>query len=314
MTAPAEDAPMPFACHAFARAHTGRRSARVASLALGLVIGMVGPVLAGNNATTRFAVQPFKDIDYFDGAGSDPVRHKLDLYLPKGEKGYPVVFFVHGGSWRHGDKNFLGVYEALGTFLARQGIGAVVINYRLTPAVRHPEHIRDVARAFAWTHKNIATYGGRPDRIFVCGHSAGGHLVALLATDPKWLQSEKLTAGAIRGVIALSGVFDLSELPQWLVSATFGKAADVIAGASPVKQARGGLPPFLILYADRDLPGCDRKPAEYFAKALRSKGNKAETVEVPESNHFKVILSAVVPGDPVCDAILGFVAANAGTP
>jgi acetyl esterase/lipase len=305
---------MSLACPKPAIAREPFHRGRAASLAVAVVFGFVTPALAGNTGAARFAVQPIKDVDYFAGAAADPVHHKLDLYLPKGEKGFPVVFFVHGGSWRHGDKNFLGVYEALGSFLARQGIGAVVINYRLTPAVRHPEHIRDVARAFAWTHKNIATYGGRPDRIFVCGHSAGGHLVALLATDPKWLQAEKLTAAAIRGVIAMSGVFDLRELPQWLVSATFGKAAEVIAGASPVNQARGGLPPFLILYADQDLPGCDRKPAEAFAKALRSKGNKVETVEVPESNHFKVILSAVVPGDPVCDAILAFVSANAGTP
>jgi acetyl esterase/lipase len=284
-----------------------------AVLTLGLVVGTVCPVHAGKAAATRFAVQSLKDVAYVNTPDADPIRHKLDLYLPKGEKDFPVVLFVHGGSWRHGDKSFLGVYEALGTFLARQGIGAVVINYRLSPAVRHPEHIRDVARAFAWTHKNIAAYGGRPDRVFVCGHSAGGHLVALLATDPEWLKAEGLTSDAIRGVISLSGVFDLGELPSWLVSATFGTGADVIAAASPIRQARGGLPPFLILYADQDLPGCDRKPAETFAKALRDKGTKAETLEVRSGNHFKMMLSAVVPGDPVCDAILAFVAAHAGS-
>lgn len=290
------------------------RFAGAAALASVLAVGLVSPVSAGKSAARSFAVQSVKDVAYFEGAGADPVYHKLDLYLPAGEKDFPVLFFVHGGSWRHGDKNFLGVYEALGTFLARHGIGAVVINYRLTPTVQHPEHIRDVARAFAWTHKHIADRGGRPDQVFVCGHSAGGHLVALLATDPEWLKAEGLTTGAIRGVIAISGVYDLSLLPQWLVSSTFGNAAEAVAGASPTRRARGGLPPFVIMYADHDLPGCDQKPAEAFAKALREKGTKAETLEARDSNHFKMILSAVIPGDPVCDAILAFIATHSGTP
>src|SRR5207253_1485913 len=92
------------------------------SRALLVVLGCVltsivpGPVTA---AGKLFAVQPVKDVVYYDGKGADPVHHKLDLYMPKGERDFPVVFFVHGGGWRHGDKGFLGVYQALGTFLAR---------------------------------------------------------------------------------------------------------------------------------------------------------------------------------------------------
>jgi acetyl esterase/lipase len=265
-------------------------------------------------AGALYSVQPVRDVRYVDGADADPIHHKLDLYIPKGDRDFPVFFFVHGGGWRHGNKNFLGVYEALGTFLARHGIGAVVINYRLSPEVKHPEHIRDVARAFAWTYKNIAAYGGRPDRIFACGHSAGGHLVALLATDPEWLKAVELKPDAIRGVIPISGVFDLTELPQWFVARSFGAAADVLAAASPTNYARAGLPPFLILYADHDLPGCDRKPAEAFAKALRDKGTNAEAREVSGSNHYKMILSTVVEGDPVCDAILAFIAKFGSAP
>ena len=86
-----------------------------------------------------------------------------------------MIFFVHGGAWRHGDKRYLGVYSSLAMCLARHGLGTVVPNYRLSPAVQHPEHIKDVARAFAWTRKHIGNYGGCPDQIFVSGHSAGAH-------------------------------------------------------------------------------------------------------------------------------------------
>src|SRR5206468_3096567 len=114
-------------------------------------------------------------------------KHRLDLYLPEGKSDAPVLFFVHGGGWTVGDKNLFGIAARLGKTLARRGIGLVSINYRLSPKVKHPEHIRDVARAFAWTHQNIGTYGGCKEEIFLCGHSAGGHLVALLSTDTQYL-------------------------------------------------------------------------------------------------------------------------------
>src|SRR5438132_1420307 len=135
------------------------------------------------------AVEVIKDQPYRTDKDADAVKHKLDLYLPNGKKDFPVLFFVHGGAWKSGDRR---IYGRLGNLFAKQGIGTVIISYRLSPKVQHPAHIQDVGKAFAWTHANIAKHGGRADQIFVCGHSAGGHLVALLATDESYLKAEKL--------------------------------------------------------------------------------------------------------------------------
>jgi len=78
--------------------------------------------------------------------------------------------------------------------------------------VKHPEHIKDVARAFAWTVKNCEKWGGRPDQIFLAGHSAGGHLVSLLATDESYLKAEGLKLSDIKGVMAISGVYRIPEI------------------------------------------------------------------------------------------------------
>src|SRR5438270_10644137 len=147
--------------------------------------------------TGSFEVQSIKDIAYDDAKDADPVRHKLDLYLPKGHKDFPVLMFVHGGAWTSGNKN---LYGPLGQRFAANGIGTAIINYRLSPAVQHPAHAQDVAKAFAWTHKNIGKHGGRADQIFISGHSAGGHLVALLATDESYLKAHKLGISDIKGV------------------------------------------------------------------------------------------------------------------
>lgn len=77
--------------------------------------------------TPRFSVRAIKDLAYYEGKDADPVKHKLDLYLPRDHKGFPVVLFVHGGAWQRGDKgSHLGIYRGLATFLARHGIGVVV--------------------------------------------------------------------------------------------------------------------------------------------------------------------------------------------
>jgi acetyl esterase/lipase len=164
-----------------------------------------------------FKVKEALDIRYAPVGGD---RHELDVFSPevklKGGKKSPVVVLVHGGAWMIGDKNLFGLYRGVARALARQGLVVVVPNYRLTPWVRHPEHVKDLASAFAWVRGHIADYGGDRDDIFLCGHSAGGHLVALLATDDRYLKDPALgltdeDRQAIRGVIGVSGVYNIPQ-------------------------------------------------------------------------------------------------------
>src|SRR5258708_1190656 len=161
-------------------------------LFLGFALIFAGPALADSpkptaEAAKSFAVDVTKDIPYNDPKDPDPETHNPGLYRPKGQKDFTVLFFVHGGTWKSGDRK---IYVKLGEGFASQGIGCVIISYRLSPKVQHPAHIQDVAKAFAWTCDNIAKRGGRADQIFVCGHSAGGHLVSLLATDESYRKAE----------------------------------------------------------------------------------------------------------------------------
>jgi acetyl esterase/lipase len=133
--------------------------------------------------TDAIPVERVQNIAYYDGPDADARRQRLDLYLPKGAKDYPILVLVHGGAWIMGDNRHYGLYSSLGDFLASRGIGAVLPNYRLSPGIKHPEHIKDVARAVAWARAHMGEYGGDTDQLFLAGHSAGGHVVSLLATD-----------------------------------------------------------------------------------------------------------------------------------
>jgi acetyl esterase/lipase len=262
---------------------------------------------ADTGEARKYEVMSLKDVTYYDGEDRDKVKHKLDLYLPKDKKEFPVLFFIHGGAWVHGDKSFLGLYSSFGHFYASHGIGVVVTNYRLSPHVQHPEHIKDVARAFAWTVKNIEKYGGRPDQIFVCGHSAGGHLAALLATDETYLKAEGLSFKNIKGVIPISGVY---EVPVKMLSQVFGKDEEVRKKASPTFNAKAGLPPFLVLYADKDMQYCDKEPAQAFYKALTEKGCTATICEIKDSGHMLILLAAYAVDSPVSKKVLEFITAQ----
>jgi acetyl esterase/lipase len=265
---------------------------------------LAGPVRAG--AIKTFNVEKVKDVLYCEDDTETASRHKLDLFLPQGCENFPVLIFVHGGGWRHGDKGFLGIYAKLGESLARDGIGVAVPNYRLSPKVQHPEHVKDVARAFAWVQRNIRKYHGDPDRLFVCGHSAGGHLCALLATDDRYLRAEGLSRSAIKGVIPMSGVYKIPDT-SWLFNQAFGPALESRKDASPLEHVQAGLPPFLVIYADNELPYCGKDDAEAFVQALRAKQCKVRSVEVSERTHMSLIVNASKDRDPVGEACRSFI-------
>jgi acetyl esterase/lipase len=306
-------------------------SAMLAGMVFSVSIVCAAPPDAGKPAEVgkKYEVRELRDVAYVEGKGADPVRHKLDLFLPKGKKDYPTIVFIHGGCWSFGDKSCAGLYSAVGRFLASRGVGAVLPNYRLSPWVKHPEHIKDVARAFAWTHQHIGEYSGDPDKLFVGGHSAGGHLAALLATDEQYLKAEGLSLKDVRGVVAVSGVYRIPDKVEFLWTAgdgglgakvefktnpfdlVFGKDPKGRETASPVCHVCPGLPPFLVLCAAQDLPMLPEM-ADEFAKALKARKCDVKLLKVEGRNHNNIAFRATEPDDPVARAMLDFIAEHGG--
>jgi len=110
-------------------------------LALGLMLAFVPAVLvpaADETRQAKYEVEVVKNVSYNDSKDADDVRHKLDLYLPKGAKDYPVLFYIHGGGWTKGSKES---FARHGKMFASRGIGCVSVNYRLSPKIKHPDHI-----------------------------------------------------------------------------------------------------------------------------------------------------------------------------
>jgi acetyl esterase/lipase len=114
-------------------------------------------------------------------AYADLPRQKLDVYVPRNAKSaLSVVVFFYGGDWQNGKKDD---YRFVAQAIASKGFIAVLPDYRLYPEVTFPAFVNDGALAVRWVHDNIARFGGDPKRVFLAGHSAGGHIVALLTLD-----------------------------------------------------------------------------------------------------------------------------------
>ena len=281
----------------------------------GLMLMAVG-ALAGVCAyaqTTRFGSVPegvtkHPGIAYAQIEGVDPERLSLDLYAPDDAADAPIMLYVHGGGWAHGDR--AAVWRKP-EFFCGSGWLFAAADYRLVPQVTPAEQVRDVARAVAWLHERAAEFGGDPERIYLMGHSAGAHLVALASTDPAPLQEAGLGPGALSGTVVLdAGALDLythmgrvGRLPLF---------ADAF-GTDPA--AWGPLSPLTYVAPDTDIPpmlvltqGAPRRvaDAQRFVDAMVACGLTADLVYLPEHTHGDVNRLVGEPGDPRTEAIVGF--------
>jgi len=155
-----------------------------ATLALA-ALGGCGAADVLNAAVSHKSFQAENGLAY----GNAP-RQRLDVYMPTagvpraGSHGRPVVVFFYGGSWQNGSRSS---YLFVGAALASRGFVAVVPDYRTWPDTAFPGFVDDAATAVRWARDHAAEFGGDPSRIFLMGHSAGAHIVMLLATDGRYL-------------------------------------------------------------------------------------------------------------------------------
>jgi len=177
----------------------------------------------------------------------------LNVFSPKTkEKPWPVLVFVHGGSWQSGNK---ATYNFLGNRFARRGVVAVIIDYPLSPA-QYPAMALSTALAVAWVYKNISRYGGDSSRIFIAGHSAGGHLAALVGTDTTYFNQAGVH-NPLKGIVLLDAAgLDMFGYLTKQVAAKDRAYLDVFTSnpqnwknASALYHLHLGMPPFLIFRA-----------------------------------------------------------------
>lgn len=289
-----------------------------------LLAGIVLLLMAGAGfwvwAIRTQSVATLDRIDAFYTSGkveqSAPVAYgslpnqKVVVARPLGQaaRPRPVVVFVHGGSWAKGDA---ADYAYVARNLAAEGYVAVSAGYRLVPGGEFPAMLQDGARALRWVSESIGAYGGDPQRIYLMGHSAGAYNIAMLALDPRWLESEGLPRSLIKGAIGLAGPYDFLPLDSESTRNAFGGAKD-LRETQPVSFAGADAPPMLLITGDADQTVRPRN-SRALADALTRAGQATEPVLVPGMTHGGIVMALSRPfaGDgTVKAAILEFLAAQ----
>jgi acetyl esterase/lipase len=228
------------------------------------------------SASIPAGVHVIRDIVY----GNHPLQ-RFDAYLPAQVKpGAPVIFMVHGGAWKHGDKAMARVVQNKVARWVPRGFIFVSVNYRMLPGTKPIDQARDVAQALATAQRQAASWGGNPDKFILMGHSAGAHLVALLGVSPAMVAA----AGARPwlGTIPLdSAALDVVQIMEnrhlRLYDTAFGKDPDYWRLASPFHQITQTGRPFFIVCSSKRSYSCPS--AHAFVATLATVGTQGSVLE-----------------------------------
>jgi len=222
---------------------------------------------------------------------------KLDVYRPENGDGYPVLIFVHGGSWNSGEKE---LYAPVAQKFVPHGMVVVIPDYTLHPKVTYRAQTDEMAATIAWTIENISQFGGDPKRIIVSGHSAGAQLTALALSDPQWLKAWNHSASEVCGYIGVSSPFDINA--QMTFERSKGNESKLLpavfegernfANASATTYLQLGFPPALIIHGDSDTT-VPFSISQTFNDKLVSLGGRSEFRLYEKTTHVGILFDAL---------------------
>ena len=236
----------------------------------------------------------FKDLPYLSQSNNSDL--KLNIFVPKkiSKEKLPVLLFVHGGNWNTGNKN---MYGFIGRNFAKKAVITVIPSYTLSPNANYDQMTQEIAQAIRWTKQNIKNYGGNSEMIFVTGHSAGGHLVALATLNPIYKVPPNTVSGIILNDAAgLDMKHYLENYPPTDENdylKTWTANPDEWKNASPIYFLDAEIPPFLIYIGEKTYPslkvGNDR-----FLRELNKNQKSVSTILV-NKGHLPMVLQYFWP-------------------
>jgi len=247
------------------------------------------------SAQVRIDLQNDVDVAY-----GPTVDEYVDIF-PAAKANAPVLVFLHGGYWKSlSAKEFSFVARGL----VASGITVVVGNYSICPTVTMDEIVRQARAMVAWVYKNISCYNGDPNKLFVCGHSAGGHLAAMcILTD--WPRAYGLPSDLIAGGVLISGLFDLEPLQYSFLQSDLRLSKAQIQRNSPQYLVSRVSSHFLISYGDNEPLEFSRQSDDFF-RACKAEGNQVSLLTQSGCNHFMAIMGFMDGKSSFCESICKF--------
>ncbi len=258
------------------------------------------------------AVKKHKNKDYLSSPelkiktdGSIPT---LNIFTPRKQREVKraVLIYVYGGNWNCGSKELYGFF---GRNFAKKDVVTVLPDYTLSPKANYDTMAQQIAEAITWTQQNIANYGGDPSQIYLTGHSAGGHLVALATLNPKYGIDPTGIAGIIlNDAAALDMYHYLNNNPPTQEDdylATWTANPETWKDASPIYFLSEKSPPFKIYLGSKTYKSIDTANKR-FLEALHEFQPTVE-FDVLDKKHVPMITQYIWPWSKRYDEIVEFI-------
>lgn len=223
-------------------------------------------------------------LDLRYGAGA---RERLDFF-PCGTSPAPTLVYIHGGYWQFNDKE---PYAFLGESLLPGGFNLVLLEYTLAPEARMDQIVAEIRRAVAWVIDHAKELGADPGRVFVSGHSAGGHLTGVAMNEPR-----------VAGGIAISGIFDLEPIRLNYLNEKLGLDPAEAERNSPLLHLPAQAAPLVVTVGLDELPELIRQSEEY-AAAWQKAGLKGRYLPVAAHEHFSILEELARPDGKIFGAL-----------
>ena len=217
-------------------------------------------------------------IDLAYGEGD---REKLDFFSG-GDINGPVVIYIHGGYWQRGDKN---MYSFVSEAFIKHGVSVSMLNYNLTPSVRMGQIPPQIRKAVSWNWHHADDLGFSREKIYVMGHSAGGHLTAMMMAT-HWPDFDSaLPADLVKGGIPISGVFELEPIVHTSLNTGPQMDIDEAIIESPTFIPPVTNAPQLVVVGGGETSEFLRQSDDY-ADKFRTPERAMERYDVPDMDHF----------------------------
>ena len=220
---------------------------------------------------------------FLDVAYGDAERRRLDIF--PASTGAPTLVYLHGGYWQSGDKS---AYSFLGGSFVDKGVSLVVMNYTLCPQTTVPAITEEVRHGLTWLYRNSARYGLASGRINVTGHSAGGHLTAMMMATDWRARDPELPGDLVRTGVAISGLYDLEPLRYTSINRAARIDDDAARRCSPLFLSPRAGARVLTVVGGRETDAFHEQAGNLAARWMAAGGHMERYVE-PDADHFDLV-------------------------
>jgi arylformamidase len=227
---------------------------------------------------TEQKLQGIKDVPY-----GDLQRERLDIY-PSVQPGSKTLVFIHGGYWQTLDKS---LFRFIANGFHSYGVTTVLVTYPLAPEVSIGQIVSSCRKAIQWLYGNLLAFNGDPGQIYVTGHSAGGHLAAMLMTMDWKAFGPHLPTNILKGVCAVSGLFNLEPIQHSYLNSVLKIDTETTKYYSPIRLEPISACQLIVAVGEVETAEFKDQSKEFYS-SWKNKGTDIQLLKLPGHNHYSI--------------------------